>query len=99
MQEYLGLPESCLLCPGDEKYGHLVLNEILTAGNFGRKDLRGAVSSSSDTRWRRFLKRLFHLLRFIPLAPLEVLSAPFFKTWQYFWRLKNNYLQPLSQKG
>lgn len=80
-KEYMPVEPEC-------KQGEFLLNEILISGNFGIGDKRyGNMYSSSP--FVRFVNKMKHTLRFLKYHPLEVIWAPFFRIWHYFWR-KNN---------
>lgn len=76
-----------LLCEPNEKLGRFLLHEIEQSGNFGKWDKRIAHK-------RRILGRisgnLVRLFSFISLSPSEVLWAPLWKIWHWFWRKQYN---------
>ena len=69
----------------DEHNGKLLLNEILSGGNFGKfgdhKDL-----GTSERLLKRMTLKLRRVWQFRQLVRTEVLWSPIFKTWHYFWR-------------
>ena len=91
LKEAFGLGEEKFLLPADRRYGSFLLDEVLISGNFGRYDARNA-HSRCETRVGKTLRKFRRQMRFFGLCPREVVSAPFFKLWQYLWRKRNNYL-------
>ena len=86
MQEVFGMPASRLIVPPNEKYGKFVLNEVLEAGNFGRHDARNRFGRS---QFGHNLQRVYRDIRLVRYFPGEALSEPIFRTWHFFWRMKN----------
>ena len=88
LHDVLGLKEEKLLCKPNERIGKLLLNEILTGGNFGKYDERamGGVSSNSFQHNVKVSWRDLHLLRYFPS---ECLFEPYHRLWHYFWRLRH----------
>ena len=86
MHEVFGMPTSRLIVPPNEKYGKFVLNEVLEAGNFGRHDARNRFGRS---KLGHNLQRVYRDIRLVRYFPAEALSEPIFRTWHFFWRMKN----------
>ena len=86
MQEVFGMPASRLITPPNEKYGRFVLNEVLEAGNFGKYDERNRFGKSH--LWHN-LQRVYRDIRLVKYFPAEALCEPIFRTWHFFWRMKN----------
>ena len=86
LHEVLGLSEEKMIAPMDEKRGKLLLAEILNGGNFGQYDERYDFGHSS---FGHNIQRLFRDLRLVRFYPAEALSEPIFRTWHFFWRMKN----------
>ena len=86
MQEVFGMPASQLIVPPNEKYGKLVLNEVLEAGNFGKHDERNRFGRS---KFGHNLQRVYRDIRFVRYFPGEALCEPIFRTWHFFWRLRH----------
>ena len=86
MQEVFGMPASRLIVPPNEKYGKFVLNEVLEAGNFGRHDARNRFGRS---KLGHNLQRVYRDIRLVRYFPAEALCEPLFRTWHFFWRMKN----------
>ena len=86
MQEVFGMSASRLIVPPNEKYGKFVLNEVLEAGNFGRHDARNRFGRS---QLGHNLQRVYRDMRLVKFFPAEALCEPLFRTWHFFWRVKN----------
>ena len=86
IQEVFGLPASRLIVPPNVKYGKFVLNEVLEAGNFGRHDARNRFGRS---KLGHNLQRVYRDIRLVRYFPAEAMSEPLFRTWHFFWRMKN----------
>ena len=86
MQEVFGMPASRLIVPPNETYGRFVLNEVLEAGNFGRHDARNRFGRS---QLGHNLQRVYRDIRLVKYFPAEAMSEPLFRTWHFFWRVKN----------
>lgn len=86
LHEVLGLSEEKIIAPINEKRGKLLLTEILNGGNFGQFDERYGFGHSS---FGHNLQRLYRDLRLVRYYPAEALSEPIFRTWHFFWRMKN----------
>lgn len=86
LHEVLGLSEEKMIAPMDEKRGKMLLAEILNGGNFGQFDERYGFGHSS---FGHNIQRLCRDLRLVRFYPAEALSEPIFRTWHFFWRIKN----------
>ena len=86
MQEVFSMPASRLIVPPNEKYGRFVLNEVLEAGNFGKHDARNRFGRS---QLGHNLQRVYRDMRLVKFFPAEALCEPLFRTWHFFWRMKN----------
>lgn len=84
--EVLGLSKEKMIAPICEKRGKMLLAEILNGGNFGRYDERYGFGHSS---FEHNIQRLCRDLRLTRYYPAEALSEPIFRTWHFFWRMKN----------
>lgn len=90
LQVVFNAESSLLLCTPSEKDGRFLLNEIMTAGNFGHYDPRmkdlaikkGALSYQLNRTYRRF-KRNF---RFLTSYPEEVIFEPIARASHFIWR-------------
>ena len=88
LKEVLGLAEDKMIVPVDEKRGRLLLAEILDGGNFGRHFTKYTGFTHQSMGKKYFLK-IWRNMHFVRFYPAEALSEPIFRTWHFFWRVKN----------
>ena len=88
LKEALGLPEEKMIVPMDEKRGKLLLAEILNGGNFGKHFSKYGHFTQQGMAKKYFLK-IWRNMHFVRYYPAEALSEPIFRTWHFFWRMKN----------
>ena len=88
LHEALGLSEEKMIAPMDEKRGKLLLAEILEGGNFGRHFTKYGGFTHQSMGKKYFLK-IWRNMHFVRYYPAEALSEPIFRTWHFFWRMKN----------
>ena len=88
LHEVLGLSEEKMIVPMDEKRGKLLLAEILDGGNFGRHFTKYAGFTHQSMGKKYFLK-IWRNMHFVRYYPAEALCEPLFRTWHFFWRMKN----------
>ena len=88
LKEVLGLAEDKMIVPMDEKRGRLLLAEIQDGGNFGRHFTKYAGFTHQSMGKKYFLK-IWRNMHFVRYYPAEALSEPIFRTWHFFWRVKN----------
>ena len=88
LHEALGLPEEKMIAPMDEKRGKLLLAEILNGGNFGKHFTKYGHFIQQGMAKKYFLK-IWRNMHFVRYYPAEALSEPIFRTWHFFWRMKN----------
>ena len=88
LHEALGLSEEKMIVPMDEKRGKLLLAEILNGGNFGRHFTKYGGFTHQSMGKKYFLK-IWRNMHFVRYYPAEALSEPIFRTWHFFWRVKN----------
>ena len=88
LHEVLGLPEEKMIAPMDEKRGKLLLAEILNGGNFGKHFTKYGGFTHQSMGKKYFLK-IWRNMHFVRYYPAEALSEPIFRTWHFFWRMKN----------
>lgn len=88
LHEALGLPEEKMIAPMDEKRGKLLLVEILNGGNFGQHFTKYGHFTQQGMAKKYFLK-IWRNMHFVRYYPAEALSEPIFRTWHFFWRMKN----------
>ena len=91
LMKNFGMNIKYTLCPANERYGEVLLSEIMTAGNFGHSDNRYQHLEKSK-RWRRGWIGLARNYKYLRYFPEEVLWSPIWKLWHYYWRKKKNYL-------
>ena len=88
LREVLGLSEEKMIAPMDEKRGKLLLAEILNGGNFGQHFTKYGGFTHQSMGKKYFLK-IWRNMHFVRYYPAEALSEPIFRTWHFFWRMKN----------
>ena len=88
LHEALGLSEDKMIVPIDEKRGRLLLAEILNGGNFGRHFTKYGGFTHQSMGKKYFLK-IWRNMHFVRYYPAEALTEPIFRTWHFFWRVKN----------
>ena len=88
LHEALGLSEEKMIAPMAEKRGKLLLAEILEGGNFGRHFTKYGEFTHQSMGKKYFLK-IWRNMHFVRYYPAEALSEPIFRTWHFFWRMKN----------
>ena len=88
LHEVLGLSEEKMIVPADEKRGRLLLSEILNGGNFGKHFSKYGHFTQQGMAKKYFLK-IWRNMHFMRYYPAEALSEPIFRTWHFFWRMKN----------
>ena len=88
LHEALGLSEEKMIAPMDEKRGKLLLAEILNGGNFGQHFTKYGHFTQQGMAKKYFLK-IWRNMHFVRYYPTEALCEPFFRTWHFFWRMKN----------
>ena len=87
LHEVLGLPEQKMIAPIDERRGKLLLSEILNGGNFGRHyTMYGGFTQQS--MGKKYFLKIWRNMHFVRYYPAEALSEPVFRTWHFFWRLR-----------
>ena len=88
LHEALGLSEEKMIAPMDEKRGKLLLAEILNGGNFGQHFTKYGHFTQQGMAKKYFLK-IWRNMHFVRYYPAEAMSEPLFRTWHFFWRMKN----------
>lgn len=91
LHETLGISEEKMIAPMDEKRGKLLLSEILNGGNFGQHFTKYGHFTKQGMVKKYFLK-IWRNMHFVRYYPVEALSEPIFRTWHFFWRMKNKKL-------
>ncbi len=94
LQKVFKMPEKFLIAPPDKRQGEFLINEIMLSGNFGAFDNRISKKLYSNNPFVRFIYKTKRNIRFLKYHPLEIMYAPFFRIWHYFWRkgIKNKIL-------
>ena len=88
LHEALGLSGEKMIAPMNEKRGKLLLAEILNGGNFGKHFTKYGHFTQQGMAKKYFLK-IWRNMHFVRYYPAEALSEPIFRTWHFFWRMKN----------
>ena len=88
LHEALGLSGEKMIAPMDEKRGKLLLTEILNGGNFGKHFTKYGHFTQQGMAKKYFLK-IWRNMHFVRFYPAEALCEPIFRTWHFFWRMKN----------
>ena len=88
LHKALGLSGEKMIAPMDEKRGKLLLAEILNGGNFGRHFTKYGGFTHQSMGKKYFLK-IWRNMHFVRFYPAEALCEPIFRTWHFFWRMKN----------
>ena len=88
LHEALGISEEKMIVPMDEKRGKLLLAEILNGGNFGKHFTKYGHFTQQGMAKKYFLK-IWRNMHFVRYYPAEALCEPLFRTWHFFWRMKN----------
>ena len=88
LHEVFGLSEDKMIAPMDVKRGKLLLAEILNGGNFGKHFTKYGHFTQQGMAKKYFLK-IWRNMHFVRYYPAEALSEPIFRTWHFFWRMKN----------
>lgn len=88
MQQMFALDEEQMIVDPDERYGKLLMREILLSGNFGKQDARfkSAQRGYNSQHLKNQLRRSFIL---IGHYPSETIWNPLFKIWHTFWRSRH----------
>lgn len=89
-KEVFALDEGLMVCAPDAKAGRFLLDEIMTAGNFGQFDPRYA-KRAGEGRMKRFMRKMWRQMRFVAQYPSEVLWFPGYRLWQFCWRKIKKY--------
>ena len=88
LHETLGLSEKKMIAPMDEKRGKLLLAEILNGGNFGQHFTKYG-HFTQQGKAKKYFQKIWRNMHFVRYYPAEALSEPIFRTWHFFWRMKN----------
>lgn len=96
LHKVMNLPEEKMIAPMDATRGSMLLEDILSGGNFGRynerhkwgKDTYGADGFKHGAIGHNLL-RLFRDTALLRYYPAEALSEPLFRLWHWWWRRKS----------
>ena len=72
----------------NSRRGRFLLQEIMTAGNFGAYDNRYNLVSANN-EFQHFLNSMQRIARLVTQYSNETLWSPYFKIWHYFWRKRH----------
>ena len=92
LHEVIGLSEEKMIAPVDEKRGRLLLAEILDGGNFGRHFSKYG-GFTHQSMGKKFFLKIWRNMHFVRYYPAEALCEPLFRTWHFFWRMKNKIIK------
>lgn len=81
--------ETASLMPS-EKYGRLILEDVMAGGNFGHHDEKNK-GLHGGTAVGRSLNGLKRNMKFFALGPWEILSSPLWSTWHWWWRKRKGF--------
>lgn len=87
--EVFALPREWMLCEPSEKDGRFLLEEIMTAGNFGQSDPRMAILNNNSYlsyRMSQAGRRFKRNMRFFSSYPGEVVWEPVTRVSHYVWK-------------
>ena len=90
MQEVFGLESEYLLCEPSEKYGKVLLEEVMKSGNFGHQDER-VNRIHNESAIHRFWRIGVYNCRVMSFSPWTVICSPLWRLWHWCWRKKNGY--------
>lgn len=85
MKEAFDLDEQHMLCVSNERYGRLLLDEIMEGGNFGHHDEKNKKLHGGSAVGRS-LNGLKRNMKFFALGPREVMCTPLWSLWHWCWR-------------
>lgn len=91
MKEVFALEDRFLICEANEKYGNLILTDVMTGGNFGHHDEKNK-NLHGGTAVGRSMNGLKRNMKFFALGPWEVLCSPLWSTWHWCWRKRKSLL-------
>ena len=83
LHEVMGLSEERMIAPMDKKRGEVLLDEILSGGNFGRYDKRSIFGNGAIAH---NIQRLCRDARLAWYYPAEALSEPIYRVCHWWWR-------------
>lgn len=81
LHKVMGLTEDKMIASMDVKRGKMLLDEILSGGNFGHYDKHHVLGHN--------LLCLYRDVRLLRYYPAEALSEPIFRVRLFLWRMNN----------
>lgn len=87
MREVFALDRQYMIAPLDERRGNVLLQEIMSGGNFGKYD---EANIKADSRIKKNIQRIRRDIRMMQYFPSECLWEPVFRAYHFFWRLRYN---------
>lgn len=81
LHKVMGLTGDNMIAPMDVKRGKMLLDDILSGGNFGHYDKHHVLGHN--------LLRLYRDARLLRYYPAEALSEPMFRVRLFLWRMNN----------
>ncbi len=88
LKESFGMKDELLLVPPLQKEGKELLNEVMRMGNFGKYNPELAIQKNG-TLLQRAVSRTKQNMSLVKSYPSEILWAPLFRTWHFFWMKMN----------
>ncbi len=82
LQEVFDLHSNKMIVPVDARRGELLLNEIISGGNFGKQS-----GITNHAKLSKFILKTRRNLSFARYYPSEAFCEPFFRLWHYLWRM------------
>lgn len=83
LQQVLRLDSQRMIVPADERRGRLLIDEILSGGNFGQHDTRYGFGHGF---WGHNIQRIVRDVRMARFYPGEALCEPMFRLCNFIWR-------------
>ena len=83
LHEVMGLTEEQMIAPMDKKRGEMLLDEILSGGNFGHYDKQSIFGNGAIAH---NIQRLCRDARLAWYYPAEALSEPIYRVCHWWWR-------------
>ena len=92
LHNVFGMPEEELLCEPDPEIGAMLLEEILTGGNFGHYDERNKVAFDNESNpVHRVWNGMKRNRRFLKYGFWEIVWSPIWRLWHFCWMKINGY--------
>lgn len=91
MKEVFALEDNYLIFEASERYGRLILDDVMQGGNFGHHDERNKRLHGGSAIGRS-LCGLKRNMKFFALGPWEILSSLVWSIWHWWWRKRHGLL-------